>query len=196
MKQVEALMQLGFQNKNTSSIIYSCLECRIALELLDLNKILLSVKPEEKLKIIEESKPKNGIDKLGQKKEILKERYQLFFQAMNEVLCLNSKYYNFKKSKSLQFELSTYIHSYHMADEDLNFDSKNIQNAILLINEVDPFIKSSLIKKNNEYLCVGMEVESLPVEDKKLLIKWKNDFKMDYDELKKNLKKNVISRKK
>jgi hypothetical protein len=196
MKQVEYLIKFGFENRNSSSIIYACLESRISLELLDLEKIKLSVNEKDRIEIIEESKPKNGIEKIGKNIGVLKERYQLFFQAICEVCLLEFKHYDFKKSKDLQNNLSKYIHSYYMNDSELEFDSQNIQDAILLIKDVDEFIRNSCFEKNGILFNGGIEIKSLKKEDQELLNKWKNNIKMNYKELKLELENNIESRKK
>jgi len=72
LRQVEELLKLAQEYKNSSSLIYASLECRIALELMDLNFLLASVKPEEREQIITDSKPKNGIDRVNSKVGSLK----------------------------------------------------------------------------------------------------------------------------
>ena len=116
-RQAQELLLFANDHKNSNALIYGCLDTRIALEILDLKKILASVNSSEINIIIEESKPKNGIDRINKKQGSLKERYQLFYQAVCELLGVNDKYYDFKKSKDLQHKLSTYIHSYYMTQD-------------------------------------------------------------------------------
>lgn len=104
--QVSELLKIARTYKNSSSLIYASLDCRIALELMDLNIILHSVPYEERPQIIEDSIPKDGISRINKKIGALKHKYQMFFQAVCELSELENKYYDFKKSKELQFELS------------------------------------------------------------------------------------------
>ena len=60
LRQAEELIKIAKSNENVSSLIYASLECRIALELMELNFLLHSVKREEREQIIDDSKPKNG----------------------------------------------------------------------------------------------------------------------------------------
>ncbi len=81
VRNIQELLLIAKENKNSSALLYACLDCRIALEILDFNIILHSVDPIERQKIIEVSKSKNGIDRINKKVGILKEKYQMFFQA-------------------------------------------------------------------------------------------------------------------
>jgi hypothetical protein len=193
IRQAQELLEIAKANKNSSAIIYACLDSRIALEILDLRKILLSVDDDdERLLILEKSKPKNGIYKVNKKTGVLKEKYQMFFQAVCENLDIKDRYYDFKKSKDLQHKLSTYIHSYYMMAEDINYDSKIMQKAFILIRETHRFIKSSLHFDGKEYITYG--IKTIPEEDKIILEEWKKSTKMEYEELKIKLKANLILR--
>lgn len=192
IRQSQELLEFAKANKNSNTIIYACLDSRIALEILDLHKILLSVSDDERLLILEDSKPKNGIYKVDKKKGILKDKYQMFFQAVCENLDIKDRYYDFKKSKDLQHKLSTYIHSYYMMAEDINFDSEIMQKAFVIISETHKFIKSSLHSDGEEYIAYG--IKTIPEDDKIILEEWKKSTKMEYEELKTKLKANLILR--
>lgn len=192
IRQSQELLEFAKANKNSNTIIYACLDSRIALEILDLHKILLSVSDDERLLIHEDSKPKNGIYKVDKKKGILKDKYQMFFQAVCENLDIKDRYYDFKKSKDLQHKLSTYIHSYYMMAEDINFDSEIMQKAFVIISETHKFIKSSLHSDGEEYIAYG--IKTIPEDDKIILEEWKKSTKMEYEELKTKLKANLILR--
>ena len=191
LRQVEELLLIAEKHKNSSSLIYACLECRIALELLDLNLILSTVKAEERKQIIEDSKPKNGIDRVNRKIGSLKHKYQLFFQAVCELFDFGNEYFDYKKSKDLQYKVSNYIHSYHMSNGQLEFDSENMQNCLKLIKEVDNFIKTSLPIEDGAYIVLGIEIETLPEEDKVVLNEWKTSNSMEYGDLKEKLSENL-----
>jgi len=169
IRQTEELLKFAKQHKNSSALIYACLESRIAIEWIDLYLILASVDEKEYRKILDESKPKNGIDKLNNKYKTLKEKYQLFFQALNELLNVKSSYYDFKKSKALQNSLSTYIHSYYMLEDEIHYDSKEMQSFFPLIKDVHNFIKKSLNYDGKEYIIIGLEMGSLPEHDREIL---------------------------
>jgi hypothetical protein len=194
LRQVEELLKLALANKNSSSLIYASLECRIALELMDLNFLLASVKPEEREQIIIDSKPKNGIDRVNSKVGSLKYKYQFFLQAICEILDVNNERYDYKKSKELQYLLSSYIHSYHMNNSELVFNSDSMQKCLNLILEVDKFIKSSMPYKNGTWTMMGMEISSMPEKDREVLEEWKIATNMTYDQLKEKLSENHRTR--
>jgi len=190
LRQVEELLKIARKYENSSSLIYATLECRIALELMDLNFLLHSVKAEEREQIIIDSKPKNGIDRVNSTIGSLKYKYQFFLQAICEILDVSNQRYDYKKSKDLQYKVSTYIHSYHMNDSELQYSSDNMQNCLNLIIEVDSFIKSSMPYKNGTWTMLGMELSSMPKNDRKVFEEWKISSKMTYNELKEKLSQN------
>jgi len=190
LRQVEELLKIARKYKNPSSLIYASLECRIALELMDLNFLLHSVKREEREEIIIDSKPKNGIDRVNNKVGSLKHKYQYFLQAICEILNIGNERYDYSKSKDLQYKISTYIHSYHFEDLELEYDSENMQNCMALIMEIDKFIKSSMPYENGTWTMLGMEISSMPKNDREVFEEWKISSKMTYDELKEKLARN------
>lgn len=190
LRQVQELLLIATTNKNSSALIYACLDSRIALEILDLNIMLHSVSAGERKLIIEESKPKNGIDRVNKKQGSLKEKYQLFFQAVCETLSVNAKFYDFKKSKDIQYKLSTYIHSYYMTNEDLKYDSIAMQKAISIIKEFEIFLKTSFPIKNDTLIITGINISTIPENDKIILQEWKASNSMSYEDLKRRLKEN------
>ncbi|WP_282056034.1 hypothetical protein [Maribacter luteus] len=195
LRQAEELIKLGESNQNTSSLIYASLECRIALELMELNFLLHSVKLDEREKIIEDSKPKNGIDRVNTQVGSLKFKYQHFLQAVCEIFDINNEFYDYKKSKKLQHELSTYIHSYYLIDVEIKYQSTYMQKCLELILEVIRFVKTSMPYEDGVYTMLGMEISSMPEEDKLILEEWKTSTKMTYEELKENLTLNHNKRK-
>jgi hypothetical protein len=190
LRQVQELLLIASSTKNTSALIYACLDARIALEILDLNIILHSVSAIDRDQIIKESKSKNGIDRMNKKHGALKEKYQLFFQAVCETLSVDAKFYDFKKSKDIQHKLSTYIHSYYMTNEDLKYDNYLMQNAINIIDEFERFLKTSFPIKDESLIMTGLNIAKIPDNDKPILEEWKNSCSMSYEELKLRLKKN------
>ena len=191
LKQVDELLKIATKQKHPSLLIYSALECRISLELMDLNFLLHSVSADEREQIIIDSKPKNGIYRVNRKIGVLKQKYQFFLQAVCELLDVGNVYYDYNESKDLQFKLSTYIHSYHMNNEELEYDSENMQNCLNLILDVDEFIKSSMHYDNGTWTMIGMEIASLPKEDKDALDEWKKSNTMEYEDLKTILSENI-----
>lgn len=194
LHHVDYLLEIAKEYENSSSLIYACLDSRIALEYCDLQLILASVRPEERQKVLESSKPKNGIERMNNKHKALKEKYHSFFQIVSELLGVSWNKYDFKKSKELQNKLSTYIHSYYMLDDEIDFNSDTMQAAFQLIDEVREFIQNGLNFRGSDYQIIGVEIASIPEEDKELLAEWKEN-RITQEELKKKLASNIEMRK-
>lgn len=191
LKQAEELIKIGNSHKNSSSLIYASLECRIAIELLDLNFLLCSVSENEREKIIIDSKPKNGIDITNNTVGALKYKYQFFLQAVCEILGIQNEIYNYNKSKKLQHALSTYIHSYYLIDVEIKYESEYMQNCLKLLLESINFVKASMPNDNGTFTMMGMEISSMPEEDRAVLKEWKTSNTMKYHEMKKILEENI-----
>lgn len=194
LHHVRKLLEIAKEHENSSSLIYACLDSRIALEYCDLYLILASVKPEERQEVLESSKPKNGIERMNNKHKALKEKYQSFFQIASELLGVSWNKYDFKKSKELQYKLSTYIHSYYMLDDEIDFQSDTMQAAFQLLDEVREFIQDGLNFNGSEYQIIGVEMATIPEEDKKLLAEWKEN-RITQEELKERFASNIKMRK-
>ena len=141
--QAQGLIEFGKEHNLASSFIYACLEARLALEKADLDIVLASIGPEERLEIIELSKPKNGIERQGKKIGALKERYQIFIVNVFKALDMQTNFYDFKKSKILQNKLSSYIHSYYFFETDMRADSLELKEIPELINNTEEFLRES-----------------------------------------------------
>src|SRR5688572_1821671 len=131
--QAQRLIHFGKKHNLASSFIYACLEARLSLEKADLEIILASISPEDRMEIIELSKTKNGIERQGKKIGALKEKYQIFIVNVFNAWEMQTNFYDFKKSKSLQNELSTYIHSYYFFETDMRADSLELKEVPELI---------------------------------------------------------------
>lgn len=150
----------------------------------------------ERDEIIAATMPRNGIEKVNKKNGSLKHKYQLFLQAVCEVLDIENNYFDFKKSQAIKDQLSTYIHSYYLNDNDLLFHSDIMQNAISLIQNAKDFVYGYLKKddNNSELSVLNIVHERIPIEDKQILSEWKASPSMDYEELKRKLKENFKKR--
>lgn len=193
LHHIDKLLEIAKAHQNSSSLIYACLDSRIALEYCDLYLILASVKPEERESVLESSKPKNGIDRLNNKHKALKEKYRTFFQILSELLGVSWNQYNFKRSKELQNQLSTYIHSYCMLDSEIAFHSDLMQAVFPLLEQVKAFIQESLNFDGTEYTIIGVEMSSIPSEDRELLNEWKEN-RLSVEELTEKLSSNIENR--
>ncbi len=165
------------------------------MEKADLDIVLASAQPKERLAIIESCKPKNGIERQGRKIGALKERYQIFIVSVFEALGMKSNYYDFKESKRLQNELSSFIHSYYIFNEKITVDSEELSYIPSLISEVEKFVRKSFYVEGEGHTIKSLELKSMPEDDKELLNIWKNDRKMTKEELVERLSENAKKRK-
>jgi hypothetical protein len=182
--------------KSSSPLIYACVDLRTALELVEFIILLGSVSDELRPEIIELGKTKNGIDRANKKIKSLKEKFQLFYQAVCEVAKISGRSFDFKKSDDLQFRLSKYLHSFIRPPSDIDFDSEFMQSSLSLIDETIKFIQDYITYDNNELKIQSIDVNQIPADDLLLLEEWKNSTKMTYDELKKRLAENFNKRRK
>ena len=175
---------------DTSKIIYCCLELRNAIEMLDFHLIIASAPDSEHNIIVEIAKPYHGNDKANNKYKSLKEKTQKFYECICEELGIPGKFYDYKKSNQLKFELSQYIHTYTRIPRDMEFESPFIKAAFPIIKEAREFMKASLIHDGESYIVQNLDYTTLPVEDKELLQEWKQG-NMDEDTLRKRILENV-----
>lgn len=193
--QAKRLVDMANEHQNASSLIYACLEARLALESSDLQMILATVPEKLRPDFILASKPRHGINKLNKKVGSLKERYQLFILAIFEAVGFSTNFYDFKKSKELQGELSTYIHSYHFGSTQLQFDSHEMKVIPNLVEQVYSFIYATFYHDDGKHEIRSVDIVTLYPEDKAILDNWKVDTKMDFQDLVEQLRMNFNKRK-
>lgn len=190
IKQAQFLVDYGVKNKIASFLIYACLEARLALEKTDLDVVLACISDEDRIEIIELAKSKNGIEKQGKKIGQLKEKYQTFIVNVFISSNIKTTYYDFKKSKSIQNELSSFIHSYWLLNDEITTDSIELAPIQNLIMKTADFLSESLYVEGEGYQITGVQLSNLPEQDKIVLNEWKNNPKMTEDELLKRLNEN------
>ncbi len=108
---------------------------------------------------------------------------------------MKSNYYDFKESKRLQNELSSFIHSYYIFNEKITVDSEELSYIPSLISEVEKFVRKSFYVEGEGHTIKSLELKSMPEDDKELLNIWKNDRKMTKEELVERLSENAKKRK-
>ena len=179
---------------DTSKVIYCCLELRNAIEMLDFHLLIASVANSEHQEIAELAKSFHGNDKANSRLKALKEKTQLFYKCVCEELGLPGKYYDYKKSNDLKFELSQYIHTYTRVPKEMKFDSSFIKAAFPIITKAREFIVNSLIFDGTHFIVQNIDYTALSIEDKELLQDWRQD-KIDESTLRKRIIENVNTRK-
>jgi hypothetical protein len=193
LKHSEDLEMKAKKLSDTSKIIYCCLELRNAIEMLDFHLIIASIPNSEHNLIAEIAKPYHGNDKANNKYKSLKEKTQLFYECVCDVLHVPGKFYDYKKSNKLKFDLSQYIHTYTKTPEEMEFNGTFITAAFPIIKEARNFLNTSLIYDGESYIVQNLDYTTLTPEDKQLLQEWKED-KIDEDTLRKRIITNVNRR--
>jgi hypothetical protein len=190
----EILKSGAIATKNSSAIIYACVDLRTSLELIEFIILLGSVSEELRPEIVELGKTKNGIDKANKKIKSLKEKFQLFYQALCETANISGRRFDYKKSDDLQFALSKYLHSFIRHPLEINFESIFMQDALILIDETIKFILDYISYETGEMKIQCINVNKIPSEDKLLLEEWKSSTRMTYEQLKERLSENLKNR--
>lgn len=163
------------RQNDTSKILYCCLELRNALEMVDFHLILASLPNSEHNQIAEVAKKFHGNDKVNDKLKSLKEKTQTFYECVCEVLGIQGKFYDYKKSNYLKTELSQYLHTYTKTPEEMEFKSSFIQASFSIITEVRKFIRTSLIDDGESLIVQNIEYGSLTSKNKELLQEWREN---------------------
>lgn len=182
------------KQKDTSKIIYCCLELRNAIEMIDFHLLLASVPNSEHKSIAEIAKPYHGNDKANNKLKSLKEKTQIFYEYVCDEVGIPGNFYDYKNSNFLKSELSQYIHTYTRIPNEMEFDSPFIKAALPIIAKAQSFIESSLIPDGDSYRVQNLDYGTLPIEDKELLQEWKQD-KIDAETLRQRIRQNINDRK-
>ncbi len=191
---VSEMKKLAIRGTNSNAIIYCMVDLRTALELTEYTILLASVGEELRQEISELTKAKNGIDAANKKLKTLKEKYQMFYQAVCEVIGLKGKFYDTKKSDDLQYRVSAYLHPYYRTQIEIDFGSDFMNDGLALIDETIAFIKDSLMFDGSSYSIQNIEKAKIPPEDQLIFEEWKNSVKMTYEELKGLLRETAKNR--
>jgi hypothetical protein len=191
----EDLEKKAIRQKDTSKVLYCCLELRNCLEMIDFHLLLASVPDSEHQKITEIAKNFRGNDKANKLLKALSYKTQIFYECICSQLALPGVFFDYKKSNSLKTELCQYIHTYTRVPKEMEFDSSFIKAAFPLIKEVRQFIKASLISDGESQIVQNIDYARLEPEDKTLLQEWKDD-KVDEENLRKRISENTLRRRK
>lgn len=189
VRHADEMKKLAIHTSSSSLLIYSCLDLRTTLEFIEINILLASVSEPFRQEILDTGKGKNGIDRVNKKIKTLKEKYQLFYQAICEILKVPGKFYDFKKSDDLQFQLSQYLHTYTRDQSEIEFESAFMQASIKIINETIKFIFDSLEVEPGRFKIQNMDVHQIPLDDLRVFEEFKNST-MTYENLKDRLQNN------
>jgi hypothetical protein len=195
IEQSRSLEEKAIRQKDSSKIIYCCLELRTALEMLEFLLVLGSVPTPSYDEIISLSQKQNGVDSLNKKIKAITFKNQTFFEVLCNLLNIPGGVFNYSLSQDYKHRLSQYIHTYTMLPENLLFESEFIQKSFELIREVRAFLEKSLNRDDNGYNISVVEYATMPEEDKIILEDWRLD-RIDKDIMKNRLWENILERRK
>jgi len=183
------LLEKANRQNDASKILYSCLELRNCLEMVEFRMILASVGEEDRTQLMIDAKPRHGINKVNDKVKSLKYKYQIFYKIVCETIGRFGNPIDFSKSSTLKEKLSDYVHTYTRTPEELKFGSEYLRAASGIMEETIAFLELALNKDQNSYMLQNLSITTLNEEDKQILDKWKNGIIKDESELREILNK-------
>ena len=187
--KIEDLIDKAKREKDSSKVLYACLESRNLIEMLKFSKIQCSIPEEERNATAERASGQNGLEKENKKLKVLNQKYQDFFQAVSEDANFSFTSFNASQCQKILDSLHAYIHTYTISEHEMIFSSNYVQEAFNVINNATAFVKSNMtyIQENNTYAIANIDVKTLPEWARIVLDAWKQDPKNDYENLKKSI---------
>jgi len=166
IKTIEVLLENSTRLESASYLIYAALECRIIIERVEFEILVMAAHESENKEWIELIKSFKGIQKVNSKYKGLKMRYQTFTEAFSKALIEDYplKPFDFKAAETLQSELSQYIHIYYRQKEELDFESTFMQAGFQLIKTTLTFLENLFLKEDDGYLFGVLNFASLKDE--------------------------------
>ncbi len=163
---IEVLLENSTRLKSASYLIYAALECRLIIERVEFEILVMAAHKSENTEWIELIKSFKGIQKVNSKYKGLKMRYQTFTEAFSKALIKNYplKPFDFKMAEKIESELSHYIHIYYLQKEELDFESTFMQAGFKLIKTTLTFLKNLFLKKEDSYFIGVLNFASLKDE--------------------------------
>jgi len=161
--QIDNLIKQSYDCQNPSLVIYAALESRNIIERIEFESIVMSANSSFSIEDFENIKKRLGIQKANNKFNTLKYRYQLFAESFSKAVKpdLNVKSYDFKKAEEIKRNLSQYLHIYSRTNEELEFNSKFIQDGYHIIQSAIDFLKNFLQKDINGFYFVIVDFMTL-----------------------------------
>lgn len=175
LRKIANLVDRAIILKDSSNVLYACLEARNLLEMISTSKLQCSVPAEERDAITEAVKPQHGIKGVDKELKALGLKTQEFMSAVCAQEGHPFPVFNFNESDKLQYRLSQYIHTYTVPHDEMLFGSDYIKEGFAVIKEAVDFVKYNLhyYSDNNTYGIVNADMTTLPEWAKSLLQDWK-----------------------
>jgi hypothetical protein len=182
INQIKVLFNQAKRDNSATWIIYAALECRIIIERIEFELIVMAAHNSLDLTWQDLITEYKGIQKVNAKYKALKFRYQTFMEAFSKVLIPNHsiKAFDFKGAEDFQEKLSQYIHIYTRKTEELQYDSEFIQTGIKLIEETLSYLENMFTIQNDNYVFGVLDFSSL-----------KNGFEIEFQQWLKSVDENI-----
>lgn len=182
IKQIKVLLNQAKRDGSATWIIYAALECRIIIERIEFELIVMAAHNSLDLSLQDLITEYKGIQKVNANYKALKFRYQTFTEAFSKVLISNHsiKAFDFKSTEDFQDKLSQYIHIYTRKTEELQYDSEFIQAGVNLIEETLSYLENMFTIQNDNYIFGVLDFSSL-----------KNGFEIEFQQWLKSVDENV-----
>ena len=176
LKKIADLLDKAQRLKDSSNVLYACLEARNLLEMLSTSKLQCSVPADERDAITAAVKPLHGIKGVERELKALGLKTQEFMSAVSAQENHPFPIFKFSESDRIQKNLSQYVHSYTVSHDEMLFGSEYIRKGFIAVNEAVVFIKYNLhyYPDRNTYGIVNADMTTLPEWAKALLHDWKS----------------------
>lgn len=182
---IENLLEQSKKQKNSSTLIYAALECRIIIERLEFETIVISANSRFTIEDFNDIKKQHGIQRANKQYNALKYKYQTFSEAFSQVVTpeLRLKAFNYSKSDKIKDKLSQYLHIYSRTDEELAFESSFIQQGYSDVQSAIDFLHSYLSKNEDGYYSGVLDFMTLPEPIRNEFVSWLNSSEQNIEGL-------------
>ena len=174
--QIKVLLNQIERDKSSTFLSYAALECRIIIERLELDPLVMAASSLDDNSWQGELENFKGIQKLNSRLKSLRYRYQSFTSAFAEAIIENCPLipFDYKKAEDLQSKLAKYIHVYNKADNDFLFDSQYVKEGIEIIKETLHYLENSCSNHEGSYRQGIIDFNSLSSEMRNEFNDWVN----------------------
>jgi len=172
--QIRLLLSQIERDKSSTILSYAALECRIIIERLELEPLVMAASSLDDSSWMDEIEKYKGIQRLNSKLKILRFRYQSFISAFAEAVFENCPLvpFDYKTAEDLQSKLAKYIHVYNKSDDDFIFESVFVKEGINTIKEALVFLENSCANYEGSYRLGIIDFNTLSPEMREEFNDW------------------------
>jgi hypothetical protein len=183
--KIADLLDKAKRLKDSSNILYACLEARNLLELISTTKLLCAVPEGERNRLVQLMKPQHGISAADKELKALGLKTQEFMNVISAQENMIVPVFQFAACKKLQDRLSQYVHNYTVSVANMNYGSSYLNDGLKVIKEAVDFAKANLAydSDRNVLYISNMDMTNMPEWGNSLLMDWKEGRIKDKDAL-------------